>query len=145
MTREQGELCDIVSRHFGIKLATTREAVKAYLEDLGREDPVVEMRIPERGLDLRVGSSKNTAKLGQMLMFKTFSTTALYTDVVNMIENEMADFVVFFADKKVLMVVRQANSYEGIGGILVSDGSKGYAIEPAKHYFKTEYPIYLEE
>ena len=145
MTKEQLDVCDAISRHFKKRKADLRAAVREYIEyNEGVDGPVIEIALPD--FIATIGISKNTVTTSSMFFFKLFEKTELYADVVNLINNNNTDFVVF-SSGKALIVVYTADEYKGVGGIFVRQDKSpvGYVIEPIEHYLKYNYPVYSEE
>ena len=150
MTIEQIGICEAVGSHFKIKKAEVRATAQAYLDAVGADHPVLGIELKD-DTKLSFGISKNTLDLGKMLVYDTFSKSKLYSDCLNLINNEGVSAVAFYhydkARNRTLMVVHEAVEYTGLGGMFVRPQTSkwGFAIEPMKLFLKNEYPIYLEE
>jgi hypothetical protein len=145
MTREQLSVCDAICRHFRLRKADVRTEVKEYIKHNGGENaPVIEIDTPAG--TLRVGMSKHTIPVAEMLFFKKLEKTDLYADALNLISNEHVDFITFYSGKAV-MVMYDAAAYSGLGGIFVKTEKNviGYVIETIDHYLKDTYSTYFEE
>lgn len=152
MTFEQISICGEIASHFKVKKSIVREIATEYLQTFGEDHPVIRLELKEAGnFPLSFGISKNELELGKLLVYKTFSKSELFSDAINLLNNEDILAVAFHHydqnKNKTLMVIRQAREYTGYAGIFVRDyaSKNGYIIEQMKDFLKHEYPIYLEE
>lgn len=143
MTREQGDLCTAIARHFRIKRAQVIEEANNYLEEAGTpEHPVIELNTTS-GV-LRAGITKNSITLGKMLFFKSLEQSDLYSDLKDLFVNQLVD-IVCFRSGGALLAAHQATDYNGVGGVLVKQRSEGYVFEPIATALNYLYPQYFEE
>lgn len=149
MTLEQSKVCDALCTYFKIPRAEIRKIAENYVAAAGAENPVISLDLTSFcGEVFNVGSSKSEVRLASLLDYSQFSKSELFSDIVNLFNNEDIQFAVFVinkqGDKSTTMVIHEAREYDGFGGVFVRPvanyNSSGYIIEPIKNYLKHKYP-----
>lgn len=150
MTNKQQEVVTQLARHFKVKRDIVRAVVEEILKAKGGASPILEIDLREitehTVATLSVATTAHTSKASQMLFYKSFARTELFSEAFNYLKNDGVDVVVFSSGSAV-MCIRLAASYDGIGGIFVkerTDAREGYCIEPFINYLAEEYPIHLD-
>ena len=140
MTKEQIGIYKALAKHFRIKPEIVKNIVERYLIDVGGEHPAITIELPF-GKTFRVGASKHSVRVGEMLFYKKFKKSELYGDTVNLFENEEVDFVVFYSGSA-LMLIQPETYYDGYGGVFLKDpsGYPSFVIEPVVHYLEYNFP-----
>ena len=145
MTHEQQCLWPIVAKHFKVKKEAASDKIKEFFEVSG-DGPVIEFDFrdlsPER-VDIMAGTSKATCKLGELLVFKCFKKSRLYSEVLDLLKNNVVDFAAFKIGSSV-MAISLCDAYDGDGGILVRGDGNSFAVEPIQNYLNRVYPISAE-
>jgi hypothetical protein len=142
MTREQQGVCDAIAKHFGYTKARVKDQAKEYFKEHGGDQPVMEIYAQNKMH--RVGVSKNTLALGKLLFAKYFKKSDLYSDVLNLINNDLVEVVALYSGGA-LLAITMCEAYDGSGGVFVKVGGSGFAIEPFPHYLERVAPVYMEE
>jgi hypothetical protein len=144
MNRPQSGLCDALAKHFGLHRKTFREKLEQDIAATGGDAPAIDIDVEHRRF--RVGVSKDTTRIGELFSFRHLAKKEVYPNLLDMFDNEMADFVVMYSNSTLLAVGRDEN-YRGVGGIFVREPGKqvGFYFEPIANYLKYHYPVNLEE
>ena len=140
MIKEQIGICAALAKHFKIKPDVVKDIAKAYLAEVGGEHPVLDIELG--GKSFKIGASKHSIKVSEMLFFKKFKKTALYGDALNLFENEEVDFVVFYSGSALMMLMPE-EYYDGYGGVFLKDpsGYPAFTIQPVSHYLDYNYRV----
>jgi len=140
MTKVQIGICIAVARHFNTTKAAIKAVAEEYFKELGSNHPVLALDLSQQlGVSLKIMCSKNTIGLKHMFFMPQLKKQALYADILNAFVNSPAEVLAFYSGNA-LIAVHEAQSYNGVGGILVKGGGESYVCEPMAHYLEGRYP-----
>jgi hypothetical protein len=142
MTHEQQCLWPIVAKHFKIKKDKAQSKVLEFFETSG-DGPVIEFDFRDLSsshVSILAATSKATCRLGELLVFKQFKKSKLFSEVVDFLSMAIIDFVAFKIGSTV-MAVSSCESYDGVGGLLVKGDNWSLAVEPVQNYLQRVYPV----
>jgi hypothetical protein len=139
MTKQQIEVCAVLSRHFKVGKSKTRAEVTKYLEGAGGG---AFFEVTLGGITFNVAVSNYTLSVKDMFYPEKLEEIDFYSDLINMFHNYSPDFVGFLSGSAV-MIARQTELYDGSVGMFIRFKARelgGVVIEPLKTYLIDTYP-----
>ena len=132
MTELQVKTCHLLAKHFGVPAKQIKDEAYQFEKECGGATQV--LRFSNELFNMSFAVSKESADLHQIVRAFKIKKTNLFSDMLDMFNNEGVDFVVYLSGKE-LMAVYEAEQYDGLGAVFCRepDEQKGYVFEPLQH------------